>query len=229
MTKARNMADIVGGGFAIPSTSLSNAVPADGSITTAKLADDAITSAKIADDAIISAAIADNAVDNARISGLAASKLSGALPSIDGSALTGVGGTTPAFSVTRSSDQTSNIGTATLVQWNSELYDSNGKFASNRFTPTVAGFYYLYAQVNNNNLYNQAALNVWIRRNGSNIIQGAIVGNNSTSNRDYTVNAAIIISAGTSDYFEVFAEQQLGNGQMIASAGRCVFLGFKVG
>ena len=138
-------------------------------------------------------------------------------------------GSTPAFSVTRTSDQTSNIGTATLVQWNSELYDSDGKFASNRFTPTVAGFYYLYAQVNNNNLYNQAALNVWIRRNGSNIIQGAIAGNNSTSNRDYTVNAAILISAGTSDYFEVFAEQQIGNGQMIASAGRCVFLGFKVG
>ena len=138
-------------------------------------------------------------------------------------------GSTPAFSVTRTSDQTSNIGTATLVQWNSELYDSDGKFASNRFTPTVAGFYYLYAQVNNNNLYNQAALNVWIRRNGSNIIQGAIAGNNSTSNRDYTVNAAILISAGTSDYFEVFAEQQIGSGQMIASAGRCVFLGFKVG
>ena len=138
-------------------------------------------------------------------------------------------GSTPAFSVTRTSDQTSNIGTATLVQWNSELYDSDGKFASNRFTPTVAGFYYLYAQVNNNNLYNQAALNVWIRRNGSNIIQGAIAGNNSTSNRDYTVNAAILISAGTSDYFEVFAEQQIGNGQMIASAGRCVFLGYKVG
>jgi hypothetical protein len=47
MTKARNMADIVGGGFAIPSGSLGNAVPADGSITTAKLADDAVTSAKL--------------------------------------------------------------------------------------------------------------------------------------------------------------------------------------
>jgi len=52
MTKARDMANIVGGGFAIPSGSLGNAVPADGSITTAKLADDAITSAKIADGAV---------------------------------------------------------------------------------------------------------------------------------------------------------------------------------
>jgi len=139
-------------------------------------------------------------------------------------------GSTPAFCVTRNSDQTSNAGVATLVQWNAEIYDSDGKFASNRFPPTVAGFYYLYAQVNNNNLYNQAALNIWIRRNGTNIIQGAVAGNNSTSNRDYTVNAVLLINvAGSGDYFEVFAEQQLGNGQMIASADRCVFLGYKVG
>ena len=138
-------------------------------------------------------------------------------------------GNTPAFCVTRNSDQTSNSGIATLVQWNAEIYDSDGKFASNRFTPTVAGYYYLFAQVNNNNLYNQAALNIWIRKNGSNIMRGAVAGNNSTSNRDYTINCSIINVADSDDYFEVYAEQQLGNGQMIASADRCVFLGYKVG
>lgn len=90
MTKARDMADIVGGGFAIPSTSLGNAVPADGSITTAKLADgavhtakladDAIHTSKIADDAVVSASIADSAVDDARISGVAMGKVTGTLP-----------------------------------------------------------------------------------------------------------------------------------------------------
>ena len=201
---------------------------ANDAVTSTKVADDAITSALIADDAIISAAIADNAVDNARISGLAASKLSGALPSIDGSALTGLSGSTPAFCATRNGDQTSNINTVTKVDFNSELYDSNGKFANARFTPTVAGFYYIYTQVNNNNLYNQAALNVFIRRNGTNVAQGHVAGNNSTSNRDYTINCAILIGCGTSDYFEVFASQELGNGQMIASV-RSMFLGFKVG
>ena len=138
-------------------------------------------------------------------------------------------GSTPAFCVTRNSDQTSTAGIATLVQWNAEIYDSDGKFANNRFTPTEAGYYYLFAQVNNNNLYNQAALNIWIRKNGSNIMRGAVAGNNSTSNRDYTINCSIINVADSDDYFEVYAEQQIGNGQMIASADRCVFLGYKVG
>jgi hypothetical protein len=62
MSKARDIADIVGGGFAIPAGSLGNAVPADGSITTAKLADGAVHTAKIADDAIHTAKIADDAV-----------------------------------------------------------------------------------------------------------------------------------------------------------------------
>lgn len=41
MTRARNIADIVSGNFDIPAGSLNNAIPADGSITTAKLADSA--------------------------------------------------------------------------------------------------------------------------------------------------------------------------------------------
>lgn len=163
------------------------------------------------------------------LTNLTSGNLTGALPAIDGSALTGVGGTTPAFCVTRNSDQTSNSGTATLVQWNAEIYDSDGKFASNRFTPTEAGYYYLFAQVNNNNLYNQAALYVYIRKNGADIMAGVVAGNNSTSNRDYTINCSIINVADSDDYFEVYAQQQLANGQTIASADRCVFLGYKVG
>jgi len=175
--------------------------------------------------------LADNAVDTAQL--VADSVDNTILDVADDFAftgdVTGVGGTIPAFCVTRNSTQTSNSGIATLVQWNAEIYDSDGKFASNRFTPTVAGYYYLFAQVNNNNLHSQAALNIWIRKNGSNIMQGAVVGNNSTSNRDYTINCSIINVADSDDYFEVYAEQQLGNGEMIASADRCVFLGYKVG
>tara|TARA_B100001057_G_C22597215_1_gene851342 strand:+ start:105 stop:734 length:630 start_codon:yes stop_codon:yes gene_type:complete len=44
MTRARDFADVISGNFAIPSGSLGNAVPADGSITTAKLATGAAAS-----------------------------------------------------------------------------------------------------------------------------------------------------------------------------------------
>ena len=55
-------------------------VPPDGSVGTAKLADGSVSTAKIA----------DGSVTDAKISAMAASKLTGALPTIDGSALTNV-------------------------------------------------------------------------------------------------------------------------------------------
>ena len=55
--------------------------PSDGSVNTSQLANDAVTTAKIASSAVTDAKIA---------SGITASKLTGALPAIDGSALTGI-------------------------------------------------------------------------------------------------------------------------------------------
>jgi hypothetical protein len=52
----------------------------DGQVTTVKIADDAVTTDKILDDT----------VTDAKIDSLSASKLTGALPAIDGSALTGI-------------------------------------------------------------------------------------------------------------------------------------------
>ena len=49
MSNARNLANMITGNYANPVEALSNAVPADGSITAAKLADGSITAAKLAD------------------------------------------------------------------------------------------------------------------------------------------------------------------------------------
>ena len=100
MTRARDFADVISGQFDLPVGSLDNAVVGNGDITTAKLADAAVTTAKLADTAVTTAKltdanvttakIADSAVTNAKISGMASSKLTGALPAIDGSSLTGI-------------------------------------------------------------------------------------------------------------------------------------------
>ena len=184
------------------------------------------------DDSVTTARINDGAVTNAKIDTVAASKLTGALPAIDGSALTGLsGGNTPAFAAKRVSQQTANIGTATKVQFNSQIYDSDGKYdhtTNYRFTPTVAGVYVFHAQVSNNNLYNQAMLNIFLRKNGSTIMTGSVTGNNSTSNRDHTVNISMVDVANSTDYYEVWAEQQLANGSAIAEGNRCYFIGYKI-
>ena len=187
-------------------------VPPDGSVGTAKIADDAVT--------------------NAKIDTMAASKLTGALPALDGCALTGVGGNTPAFAAKRVSQQTANVGTATKVQFDTEIYDSDSKYDNTtnyRFTPTVAGVYVFHAQISNNNLYNQAMLNIFLRKNGSTIMTGSVTGNNSTSNRDHTVNISMVDIANSTDYYEVWAEQQLANGSAIAEGNRCYFIGYKIG
>ena len=63
----------------IAGTVESSVIPADGTISTAKLQNDSVTGAKIE----------NNAVNDAKIaSGITSSKLTGALPAIDGSALT---------------------------------------------------------------------------------------------------------------------------------------------
>lgn len=76
MGKARNLADLL---------------DSNGRIANAKVGADSVTSAKIADDAVNSEHIVDGSVDNVHLAtGISASKLTGALPAIDGSNLTGV-------------------------------------------------------------------------------------------------------------------------------------------
>ena len=63
----------------------------DGAVDTADLADGAVTTAKITDGNITTAKIANGEITDAKLAtGISSSKLTGALPAIDGSSLTGV-------------------------------------------------------------------------------------------------------------------------------------------
>lgn len=71
---------------------ISTAKLANSSVTADKIANDAVTGAKIGDDAVATANIGDGQVTDAKIAGMAASKLTGALPALDGSNLTNLPG-----------------------------------------------------------------------------------------------------------------------------------------
>ena len=139
-------------------------------------------------------------------------------------------GNTPNFGARRSNAQTTNIGVWTKVQFNQEIVDSDGKFdmPADRFTPTVAGTYIIHGQLANNNLYNQASLEVAIYKNGSILAMSEVIANNSTSNRNHTVNVTAIDVADTNDYYELWGRQQLGNGVAITEGSRNIFLGYKI-
>ena len=207
----------VSGSTIIFASSLQNSdvidfILAERAITLTTIGSGTVTTSNIVDANVTTAKIADNAVTTAKLA-------SGLLPT-----------NTPAFGAKRSNAQTANQDTWTKIDFDTEIYDSDGKFdiSNDRFTPTVAGTYIIYGQLANNNLYNQAYLQVAIYKNGSLLIESEIIGNNSTSNRNYTVNVNLIDVADTDDYYELYGKQGLGGGVAITEASRNIFLGYKI-
>jgi hypothetical protein len=125
-------------------------------------------------------------------------------------------GSTPAFQAYGSgSDQTISDATATKVTvFNTEEYDTNSMFASNRFTPTIAGKYFCYANLywdtgTSNDFHNGS---VSLRKNGTNIC--AITNNWNASGGNAMGNhvGAVVEFNGSSDYVEVYCYQNTASG-----------------
>jgi len=129
---------------------------------------------------------------------------------------TGFGGTnTPMFEVGLSANQSYSSGVASKILFNTEVFDTNNCFASNKFTPTVAGKYYIYAQANfyTGSVNSISEATVFFYKNGSlyNPYSGTYRGNvlstypnNNLTELTPSINAIINMN-GTTDYLEVYA------------------------
>ena len=81
---------------------------------------------------------------------------------------------TPAFSAYSTDNQTISDATWTKVELDTEEYDSDGTFSSNRFTPAVSGKYYIYGRFNVDTAHNTAGasdIHIAIYKNGSSYTQ----------------------------------------------------------
>jgi hypothetical protein len=111
----------------------------------------------------------------------------------------------PAFSVNKNgTNQVVSADTWTKVTWGHVVYDTNSNFASNRFTPTVAGKYLINASVNCTDNVNNCAVAIY--KNGS---EYALGGQNDIVNATAEVNALIDMN-GTTDYVEIYADNSGG-------------------
>ena len=123
--------------------------PSDGTVSTAKIATNAVTTAKIA----------TNAVTDAKIAGMAASKLTGALPAISGAALTGISSVagTDSFTVDKDGSQTISQSTWTKLTFNTEETDPNNRYNTTtyEFTAPAAGQYFFHGRAQINSLTSQ--------------------------------------------------------------------------
>lgn len=134
---------------------------------------------------------------------------------------------TPAFHVYLGSNQTVANNTVTKINFNTELFDSDGCYDNStnyRFTPGVAGKYFIYYQMQNQNqtdyIYSR------IRKNGSDIqIEIHYTGNDV----DDTAKGFTIVDADADDYFEIYLQQTKGSNATVAGgAERTFFGGFRV-
>jgi hypothetical protein len=120
----------------------------------------------------------------------------------------------PAFSAYSSTNQTISGGTYTKITFGGEDYDTAGNFASNRFTPTTAGYYQINfgGYVDGSGATNYGSARLYF--NGS-----AIRACNFTdTTNDYSpVLADVIYFNGSTDYLEVFTYIN-GGGTVVGNA-----------
>ena len=124
--------------------------------------------------------------------------------------VTGAGGDNkPAFQAVRTSNQSIANNTFTKVQFDTENFDTNSTYDKDtnyRFTPGVAGKYYIYTQVQMGGL-SADAFYVEISKNGSTWLN---IRNGTDTSGEYILTGAAVDTADTDDYYEVFAYQNSG-------------------
>jgi hypothetical protein len=110
-------------------------------------------------------------------------------------------GTGPAFSAYLQNNQSISNNTFTKVQISTEVFDTNNNFASNRFTPTVAGYYQFNGAINADPSSATTRIFASFYKNGSIYLQGA----DSTFNRGAATISRLIYLNGSGDYVELYA------------------------
>lgn len=107
--------------------------------------------------------------------------------------------TFPAFRACTNAQQTIAANTFTKITFGAETFDTDNCFASNRFTPTTAGYYFFHWTLD---LSGVSIRQMFFYKNGSDC--GNIFLNATTSHTDMT-NSNFIYMNGTTDYMEVYA------------------------
>jgi hypothetical protein len=230
-------------GVVRPTIALTSSDIADDAVITAKINDDAVTAAKIANsiNTDISAntakvtnathtgdvtgatalTIATDAVDIAMLSATGTASATTFLRGDNAWAAVATSSNTPAFSVKLNSAQTVATATVTIINWDTEILDSDGDFDTTvnvgRFTPTTAGYYYFSHSVLVYPL--QVADKDWrtaIRKNGT--LQQESYNITATTYGQYTSGTVgyVLHANGSSDYFDTTLYQNSGSDKTVS-------------
>lgn len=137
----------------------------------------------------------------------------------------------PSISVHKNGAAQNNIvnNTATKVTWPTELFDTNGNFASDRFTPKAAGKYILTARVEWTTGVDGQLFYTFVYKNGAELHRASGTWS-GTGGGEGELISVVVDANGSTDYFEVFARQVSGSNKNIAGgASSTYFTGILIG
>ncbi len=163
--------------------------------------------------------IATGAVANAATINVPLGQLDEAIGTIAG---------TPYFMAAKNAGQSVATASAVLVTWLTEVADSDGCFASSRFTPDSAGLFLITGQVFvSSTVSYDKYFRLMIYKNGA-YANGHTSRGLSTS-RSIQI-AALVEANGTTDYFEIYVYHDAGIAVTVGSTiyAESTFQGFRV-
>jgi len=125
---------------------------------------------------------------------------------------TGPAGGGPAFSAYAAAVlQTITSGSQQKVLFQTEEFDTNNNFANSRFTPTVAGYYQLNAEVRLDGTSGTGEMMIVIWKNGSEYKRGTNQSGTQIASNFWAMQVSSLVYAnGTTDYFEIYVQQGSG-------------------
>ena len=123
---------------------------------------------------------------------------------------------TPSFLVIKTTAQSIGSGVYTTIQFDNEIYDTDNCFSTStyRFTPTVAGKYWVYGQMRSNSSSDFTSWQPFIYKNGSKLI-----GTNNSHWHFESVHFGVVVDFnGSTDYVEVRGYQDSGTDQALGTS-----------
>jgi len=141
------------------------------------------------------------------------------------------GGNTPQFQAYLNANQTIANDTLTKVAFGHEQFDPQSTFnvSNGRFTPAVAGNYFLHTAITFNNADNDYPPIIQFRLNGTNI-HWITEGATSNTAQYQTVSCSTARTLDDDDYVEIFVYQASGGNVDLHGGGdtTTIFGGFKI-
>ena len=126
---------------------------------------------------------------------------------------------TPAFGVTLSGNQSLSDGSLTKVTWDTELWDSDSAFASNKFTVPSgkAGKYFFTTMGYVDGIDDGEHFFISFYKNGSRIFR-EVGWTSPSADAGMRAMASVTLDLAVSDYIEVYAYQNEGSARNLQSA-----------